>query len=168
MDGGIMTSRLLVDKIEGKTTAGNVVFPAGVSLQITEKTLNTNWNMSGTGETEIMNHTITPKFASSKILIMMNFALYLDGGTGTMRGDYLLKRNGTQIWTTDADLGGWGYFREGNGHYKVSNPFNTWVDSPNSTSTVTYGMFVDGHTHDAGNINFSFNNFNIVLMEIAG
>ena len=68
-----MTSRLLVDKIEGKTTAENVVFPAGVSLQITEKTLNTNWNMSGTNATEIMTHVITPKFASSKILIMMNF-----------------------------------------------------------------------------------------------
>ena len=168
MDGGIMTSRLLVDKIEGKTSSGTIQMPAGVPLQITEKTLNTNWNMSGTNATEIMTHVITPKFASSKILIMMNFALYLDGGTGTMRGDYLLKRNGTQIWTTDDELGGWGYFRETNGHFKVSNPFNTWVDSPNSTSAVTYGMWVDGNDHSGGNINFSFNNFNIILMEIAG
>ena len=52
-----MTSRLLVDKIEGKTTASNVIMPAGHVLQVKRATLNATTHQSfSSGTTKAGTH----------------------------------------------------------------------------------------------------------------
>jgi len=48
MDGGIMTSRLLVDKIEGKSTSGTVQMPSGHVVQTQFHTFTTLTNTTST------------------------------------------------------------------------------------------------------------------------
>ena len=67
-----MTSRLLVDKIEGKATAGTVEMPAGHVVQVVHNydrnVINTTANSYSELHTNLRT-SITPKFATSKILI---------------------------------------------------------------------------------------------------
>jgi hypothetical protein len=67
-----MTSRLLVDKIEGKTTANTVQMPSGSVLQVvssehSSETSTTSTSFVDTGH----SLTITPKFSTSKVLITL-------------------------------------------------------------------------------------------------
>ena len=73
-----MTSRLLVDKLEGKTTSGTIQMPSGHVVQVITATsgdgsaitaTTTTW-VSGGAESEV---SITPKFNNSKILVMCDF-----------------------------------------------------------------------------------------------
>ena len=73
-----MTSRLLVDKIEGKTTASAVQMPSGSIVQIVQTNSNTQSlsTTTSTSFTEIdtdFRATITPKFSNSKILFFCKF-----------------------------------------------------------------------------------------------
>ena len=70
-----MTSRLLVDKIEGKTSSGTVHMPSGSVVQVVTATsgsdgsavdASTTTYVDGGGESEV---SITPKFNNSKILV---------------------------------------------------------------------------------------------------
>ena len=80
-------STLSVDTIQGKTTAGTVAMPSGTTVQAQSLAnsgrgafvyttsssfahVGTNWDL-----------TITPKFTSSKILLLGNFVCIMNGGT---------------------------------------------------------------------------------------
>ena len=74
-----MTSRLLVDKIEGKTTSGTIQMPSGFVVQVITATSGSGGNaitattttwVSGGEESEV---SITPKFNNSKILVICDF-----------------------------------------------------------------------------------------------
>ena len=74
MDGGIMTSRLLVDKIEGKSTSSAVQMPSGSIVQVgTQVAVNglqtyattTTYTAVGNG----LIASITPRFAGNKIRV---------------------------------------------------------------------------------------------------
>ena len=74
-------STLSVDTIQGQTTAANVKFPAGSVLQVVSTQLNTRFTRSGSTEADItgLAVTITPKFNTSKIMIMVSLTV----GSGT-------------------------------------------------------------------------------------
>ncbi len=132
-----MSSELRVDKII--PTAGVPTGGAGGVIQVvgtmnttqvsTTTTLLNNPTDSG------MSVVITPKFATSKILIMVNASLR---GDGTAWVNAMIKRNGTLIdysaCTDDGIL-----------DYAVNNTAgnSSWnfFDSPNSTSALTYKFF---------------------------
>ena len=63
-------STLKVDTIQGKTTAGTVAMPAGHIIQVKQNAITTQISTTSTS-LGASGHTlsITPKFASSKILI---------------------------------------------------------------------------------------------------
>ena len=104
MDGGIMTSRLLVDKIEGKTTSSTVQMPSGSVIQIQNATLagasnsTTSTSFTDTG----LTLNITPKFATSKILVLVHHAISIQSNTNT-RADFRCIENGssTEIYRLD-------------------------------------------------------------------
>ena len=82
-----MTSRLLVDKIEGKATAGTVQMPSGSIVQV----VNVNGNAQGTANTTSSSYTetdtafrttITPKFSNSKIMFFCTLGLRLQEASG--------------------------------------------------------------------------------------
>ena len=70
MDGGIMTSRLLVDKIEGKSTANTVQMPSGSIVQVVSETYTKSGHATTFGSasfTDSVSITFTPKFNNSLI-----------------------------------------------------------------------------------------------------
>ena len=84
-----MTSRLLVDKIEGKTTSSTVQMPSGSVIQIQNATLagasnsTTSTSFTDTG----LTLNITPKFATSKILVLVHHAISIQSNANT-RADF--------------------------------------------------------------------------------
>ena len=64
-------STLSVDTIQGKTTAGNVAFPAGVVIQIVDFTASTQVvNNTTSYVSSGLGGSITPKFSSSKMYVV--------------------------------------------------------------------------------------------------
>ena len=90
-----MTSRLLVDKIEGKSTSSNVIMPAGHVLQVVRASRNaTSHEAFSTTSfaTSTLSLSLTPKASGNKVIVqcfigMANkgtdsssqTALYIDG-----------------------------------------------------------------------------------------
>ena len=157
-----MTSRLLVDKIEGKTTSGSIQMPQGHVIQTVEVQ---NTSSSSTTSTSFVDSglsaAITPKYSTSKILCQISAGI---GNTGTS-ADIVIQvlRGSTQVLEC-ARLS----FNTG-GHGNAQQFFQV-LDSPSTTSATTYKlqMKADGGTT---RLNDSASNGNgsssIVLQEIA-
>ena len=129
-----MTSKLRVDSIlpvDGAPTNGG-----GGIIQVqmgtfTDRFTTDSSTMVDTG----LSVSITPKFATSKILIMVNASLR---GDGTAWVNAMIKRNGTLIdYSACVD--------DGILDYAINNTAgnSSWnfFDSPNSTSALTYGFY---------------------------
>jgi len=133
-----MSSELRVDKII--PTAGVPTGGAGGVIQVVG-TMNTTQVSStttalGNPTNSGMSVTITPKFATSKILIMINASLRGDGSNAHVNA--LIKRNGTLIdYSPCVDDGMLDYSI----NFSSSNSSWNFFDSPNSTSALTYGFF---------------------------
>ena len=132
-----MASELRVDKII--PTAGVPTGGAGGVIQVVG-TMNTT--QVSTTTTTLDNPTdsgmsvvITPKFATSKILIMVNASMRGDGSAWV---NALIKRNGTLIdYSACVDEGVLDYAI----NLTAGNSSWNFFDSPNSTSALTYGFF---------------------------
>ena len=121
--------------------------------------------------------TITPSSTTSKILLISKISLYADRVTGNDNlGAYGFVRNGTQLGLTMSNFRS--YDRGGSG-IQLQLPGNiTYLDSPSSTSALTYtlyGLRYAGVSTFGINGNESITSFggasdaasSIVLMEIA-
>ncbi len=132
-----MSSELRVDKII--PTAGVPTGGAGGVIQVVG-TMNTT--QVSTTTTTLDNPTdsgmsvvITPKFATSKILIMVNASMRGDGSAWV---NALIKRNGTLIdYSACVDEGILDYAI----NHTAGNSSWNFFDSPNSTSALTYSFF---------------------------
>jgi len=142
-----MTSRLLVDKIEGKTTANTIEMPSGSVIQFVDHTFDGVSTIQSASYTSITSGsvTITPKFSSSKILIMACVSLYQnDSNQNYIYGGFQFKRGSTVITTDVTDNSGSFAIGANFGGSSSSEivqrvPFNI-IDSPNTTSATTYSM----------------------------
>ena len=133
-----MSSELRVDKIlpvDGAPTggAGGVIQVVG-TMNTTQ--VSTTTTSLGNPTNSGMSVTITPKFATSKILIMINASLRGDGNNAHVNA--LIKRNGTLIdYSPCVDDGILDYSI----NFSSSNSSWNFFDSPNSTSALTYGFY---------------------------
>ena len=165
-----MSSILKVDTIQ--TTAGaapttkDLGFAAGSVIQVVSARLANNAAVNSTNEVDVKTLSITPKFASSKILLIASWALYLNGGASTERGDVLFKRGSTFVAGTSSSGAGVGYFRDGSGRVKAFTTSANALDSPATTSSTTYTMKYDGYTNNSGG-EFTNEGTTMTLMEIA-
>jgi len=131
-----MTSTLKTDKIEGVTASGTVQMPAGHVIQVVEGTLaaGSQFSTTSTSLADVgLSVTITPKFSSSKILVLFQ-------GFGGSTGDNtaLLIQIQRQIGSGSFSMiTGGGFFYEV-GQYE-SCGLNK-LDSPNTTSALTYKL----------------------------
>ena len=139
-----MTSRLLVDKIEGKSTSGNVQMPSGSVVQVGTqvKVDNLNVSLTSTSFTAIGNSfiaSITPRFASSKIRVIMSFQSYSSSNYHAAKL-YRSVAGGTYAETLE---------------YPIMNGGNDWeaktlvmIDTPTYTvgQTIQYQPYQAGHT----------------------
>lgn len=98
-------STLSVDNIVGKTIADNVKLPKGCIVQVQQfLQIGGDGNFSGqslatiqnTNFNDVMNKSITTKFANSKIFVQIYIAGYT-GTSGVIRAKSRLLRNTTEI-----------------------------------------------------------------------
>jgi len=173
-----MTSRLLVDKIEGKTTANTIEMPSGSVIQI-QRTTQTTGQSSTTSTSMVstaLSVDITPKFANSLIKIEYQTVWWLhlspsseeyflttvyrtiSGGSATNIGS---GNNGRILQ--------WGskYVDSGNA-YNYNEGINAFTfDTPNTTSSVNYKLYVSsGSGNEVRYIDSTTEN-SIVATEIA-
>jgi hypothetical protein len=132
-----MTSRLLVDKIEGKTTANTVQMPSGSVIQVVTREIGASdqVSFSSASHTDSITINFTPKFSNSIIkhhfwgLTAMNNRNYNVGqDCRWLRDSTVLS---SQSWTNYLNREDYtaDFYPTLNWHY---------VDTPNTTSQVTY------------------------------
>ena len=142
MDGGIMTSRLLVDKIEGKTTANTVQMPAGHVVQVVQGEVLTQISNSSSSYGDVVTQAITPKFSSSKILIQCSGCANPQGANALY---FKLLRGSTEIGSgTGGDyynvIGALTTPNDGSPGFDVKGFSIQHLDSPSTTSATTYKL----------------------------
>jgi len=130
-----MTSRLLVDKIEGKTTSGTIQMPVGHVIQTVTNEFSTDTSTSSTSfQASGLIVSITPKFSNSKIIV-------------TLTG-------GTQTWGSSAPTGTVNLYRQLTG-----GSYTSVVRLSYLTQNSTYGlshssMYVDTSHNTTSAINY--------------
>ena len=140
----------------------------GAVLQVVQGTLNTGYIgiSSTTYVTATLAATITPKFSTSKILISFNSNMYFSVGSGPAYTT--IYRNGSNIAPATGVAGiGTEFFNIANCWIPIGGQY---LDSPSSTSALTYTLYTKTSTtgstvlvgSDAGLVTA------ITLMEIAG
>lgn len=164
-----MASTLTVDTIQGSANADNVKLPKGSVVQVESTTVttgdtsvSTNVSVNGNNFLDIpnMNVIITPKYATSKVLV--TYSLTCSASTG-QTVIIRLVRAGTPINIgTDAtgqQLNASHIFRSDSGSYvyNASNICGTFLDSPATTSATTYKLQFTGGNADAYNYTFNLN-----------
>ena len=160
-----MTSKLFVNSLE--PMQGNTINVAGtdtvlhapghvIQLQALSR-VRTSIQVLSSTSTVILNDgvgnfetTITPKFSNSKIVGYVNIA----GIATTSNANsiaFMIYRNGSFIQTIDNHLG-----YNGDEHGDRHHLSHQFIDEPNSTSTVTYSIYVKPAT--TGNV-IMFDNY---------
>jgi len=139
------------------------VLPTGSVLQVVNFSSSTNFSTSSSSYVSSgITATITPKFSTSKILVLINGSCRIGIG-GAFR--QTIYRNSTQIsgYAQNQQAG------SGSIQY-LDNGFSlNYLDSPATTSSTTYSLYslvVGGSV--ACQINPDGSNSQITLMEIAG
>ena len=156
-----MTSRLLVDKIEGKTTAGTVAMPAGHVVQVQYSTndasyASTTANHAAAFAATNLDVNITPKFSNSIIKIDCLLPFWFHSGLGAE--DYFMctiYRDSTNIGSGTGGrvaLFRSGYADSGNA-YNLNETVTFYTfDTPNTTSQITYKLYVK--TYNGSEVRF--------------
>jgi hypothetical protein len=148
------------------TTAG---FPAGSVLQVVQAVSTTRTVGTSTSYVDItgLSASITPSSASNKILIMfcLSGGTARTGGGGESRTDVQLVRTSTGIvaftgYNLRADVSS----NESNMYALTSGQY---LDSPNTTSSVTYKLQIKDETGGRSYDINAQNSSTITLMEIA-
>ena len=160
-----MASTLTVDNIVGATTAANVKLPAGCVVQtVSADGQNTLVSFTGDTFTDIsLSASITPKYATSKILVKFNFVSASNNGSG---GSYQNKarilRGSTTIY--EVHRSPWGNSVSGIGQMMSLE----YMDSPSTTSATTYKVqLANGSSSGNVSAHLGGSNAQVILMEIA-
>lgn len=192
-----MTSELKVDTISEKTSAGGVTIDGlkikDVSsgsvmskpiLQVVEATDVTDTSYTGTGPTALgsLNLSITPTSTSSKILLMATVNLSADSERYWQLAFY---RDTTELGVSDQGTGSQtnafiqsSVLEATNVKYQTLPTTMNYVDSPSSTSAITYSVKFERYTsstiwynrpHTVADAGYSiFTRSTIQALEIAG
>ena len=138
-----MTSRLLVDKIEGKSTSSNVIMPSGHVLQVKRATLNSTSHESFSSTsfaTSTLSVSLTPKASGNKVIVQGNIGM---GAQRTSGECYTaLYIDGSNVSSTDGGSGYYwcGYWDTSNTNYDGASGYYeyTTVD----TSAHTFAIYI--------------------------
>ena len=170
-------STLHVENLKGLTSGGNAnkvilssdqtLYAPGHVVQVVTVSLSgaLSYSSSNMAKTNIMTLNITPKFSTSKVLVLCNLGLYINSSAAESRGNIGIERDSTVIRGEDSSSGV-GFFRDGSGHFKSYMTGFNFLDSPATTSAVTYKAFYRGDTFTAGG-HFDHRHTDMTLMEIA-
>ena len=120
--------------------------PAGSIIQVKQSSFSTYATFNNSSFSDISGFTldISPRFISSKILITLNLLLEIRSASIVA---IELTRGGSSIFTNE---GGFRANESANGGYTTFS----YLDSPPTTSTVTYGVQTR-----TSNSDYTFNNY---------
>ena len=181
-----MASELTVQTIKGPTSGANankVIIPSGHTLdasggtlvpsagQVVQEVVGSTTSLTSTSSNSwtatALDVTITPKFSDSLIIIKVFSSAFFN--TANTSSDYIrgtIFRDSTNLGVSgDASLSLYGAY--GNSQ-TYTRPFVFGTnDSPNTTSSVTYTMYIKKYlTTNTGSVNdYRFNN-QIIATEI--
>ena len=173
-------SKIYVDEIAGIASADTVAIPGHV-IQVVQGTTSTGASITGSSYAESnLSASITPSSTSSKILVSVNQAVYMytTSSASQIIAGIRLLRDSTAILEPYTDgTGPLEPYLEITGGTAVYNSFRhtmQYLDSPNTTSSITYKT--QGRLRNTGNgatLQFQPQNnidgtSTITLMEIAG
>jgi len=177
--------------IDGNGTIGGFTsgLPAGSILQVKQTHLTTRFSVAYTANTATditgLNVSITPSSTANKILVFARLSCEFNTGS-QHEGVFGLSRNGTNIGLT-SDLTGsrnlgltnmtYGYHGDDVNSTQDSMSFN-YLDSPDSTSLLTYQVYLNFVNGSACHVNRTGGNLDtssyenltssITVMEVAG
>ena len=141
-----MSSELRVDKIIPTTGVPSGTYNAGGIIQMKQFFVTSHIYTTSSSDTDIITGTITPHFSTSKILIMIGVTPY-GGNQDTLSARGRIRRggsSGTQIYYNRRM-----FFRQGSALKAVGSALNI-IDSPNTTSAVTYVFQTSVETSGGG------------------
>lgn len=138
-----MTSTMRFDRWENSLgQAYGTVLQVVSSSSVTQTTVaTTSWTQVG-GANLVIN--ITPRFTTSKILVMANVGLYSPNGNNGYLGIY--RNNGA------VQLAEYGYYQYQAGEFNYGAV--SILDSPNTTAATTYSIYARGGGTTAWQINY--------------
>ena len=197
-----MTSRIIVDQLEGKPGSGNVVtVPTGHSIvgvdtgslrvpgtiiQVKQVVKTDTWSTTGWAAADItgLSLSITPKSVNSKILCRYNLRASSDywttyvnlirESTALFQGTVVSNRQGVHTSVEISEI------NDSNTHGFMHDHSVTFLDSPATTSTITYKlqgwgrlssyiMYVNRSVPDRDTTEYDIRRAsNLILMEVAG
>ena len=171
-----MASILKTDKIEGVTASGTVQMPAGYIVQTQSSVITATTAHTTTTYTDSISATITPKFSTSKIMVWATTSGFGEATSTTYiwfasRLVRVVGGTTTAIFNdhtaTNSLMHGWGS-RSSSGNVE-SSTYETlqFLDSPNTTSEITYKVQTAGRSGVAISINARSTSSAITMMEIA-
>jgi hypothetical protein len=147
-----MASKIKVDQIQTADGSGTIALqnqlsgmtsasmPTGSVLQVVEGTHATNETTTSTSYVATgLDAVITPSATSSKILVNITFPADFEGSVTHSGGDYAIYRDSTHILPMNGDS----YYtnQSGGGNVGVNASLQK-LDSPNSTSAITYKLYM--------------------------
>ena len=167
-------STLHVENLKGLSSGGNankIIVPSGQTLhapghvvQVVQQEGNKT-SSQGFGSSTAYTSTsyvsvdqaaltITPKFASSKILLLLSNHIYVTGNsTNDWRGARLRIQRGSTDILTDGSAYGHSMFLVGDSDRWMDHQSNMVYDSPNTTSATTYTLQVSSRLGNAVYLN---------------
>ena len=139
-------------------TLPSAQLPTGSVLQVVQGTYSTSTTIStGTITSTGLTATITPKFATSKILVLVTDQIRTSGGYG----QFYFYRNSTNIYTIWASFN----YSSNSGAYSGTLATN-YLDSPATTSATSYTLYFSNVSGITAQIDGTV--ATITLLEIAG
>ena len=126
---------------------------SGAVIQTLDSTLTAQTGTNSTSfVTTGLSVTITPKYANSKILITTSGTSYSEGNN--LHQYHTIYRGSTNLGSSAQ---GMTIFSAGSDTYgRWSNSGLHYLDSPNTTSAVTYTIYFKAHTSSGGTTYFVY------------
>jgi hypothetical protein len=139
--------------------------PAGSVLQVVQYSTETAVSTTSSSFTDVTNFTatITPKFATSKILVMATLNGVFHTAVANQAASFRMLRGGSQIAVTlnvsysNTSID-WG----------SSSTCLNYLDSPATTSATTYKLQWYSRLGNSVQLSYTQDTSTLILMEIAG
>jgi len=140
-----MGSTLIVDEIQGATTAANVKLPAGCVLQTVNTILTGTVEVASQTFVDVMSLAITPKYSTRKVLVQVS-GILSNNTAGNLTALHLLRGStkiafGTNTSNTNYQTSA---FYIPDTTYQTSGFAINFLDSPATTSATTYKIQIAG------------------------
>jgi hypothetical protein len=170
--GGLPDACITTDDIAALAVTSAKIAPntAGKVLQVVQATTSTSTATSSTSYTDTtLSASITPSSASNKILVIISQSGHVySAQTATRIGSLQLVRGSTAIHEVIQALGGRGGLSTGADISNSASVSVTFLDSPSTTSSVTYKTQAKISVADSNYTTQVSNSFSVItLLEVA-